>query len=84
MPSVKRTFTLPNEISEELDQTIPNKERSKFLADILKAALKERKKAELLYLMSNNQPQAIPHGKKPIVDALTDIRSAQRSELQGE
>ncbi|MBL4746212.1 MAG: hypothetical protein JKY08_07565 [Flavobacteriaceae bacterium] len=82
MANVKRTFSLPNEISEELDQTIPNKERSKFLAQSLRSALKEHKRTELLNILKSSTPQAIPEGKKSIVDALGDIRISQYKELE--
>jgi len=44
MPNVKRTFTLPGEVSAHLDEAIPNKERSRFISTSLREALHERKK----------------------------------------
>lgn len=82
MANVKRTFTLPDEISKELDQVIPNKERSKFLALSLRNSLKEHKRAELLNILKTTKPQIIPQGKKGIVDALADIRISQYKELE--
>ena len=51
MATVKRTFTLPDDISEQLDKTVPNKERSKFIAVSLREALKERNKEKLLEML---------------------------------
>jgi len=38
MAIVKRTFSLPDDLSAEFDQVIPNQERSKFVAKTLAAA----------------------------------------------
>ncbi len=35
MGTVKRTFSIPEEVSTKLDETIPNQERSKFITQTL-------------------------------------------------
>lgn len=82
MANVKRTFSLPAELSTALDATIPNKERSKFIAITLKEALQEKKRNALLALLNATTPTKIPKGKKGVVEALRDMREADFKELQ--
>ena len=81
MANVKRTFTLPEDISEQLDKNVPNKERSKFIALMLREALQERKRKAALDILKGIQPQKIPAGKKGVVDALRDVRQSTFQEL---
>ena len=60
MSSVKRTFTLPDEISTALDETIPSKGRSKFIAVTLQKALQKKNREKLLALI-----ETIPRKKNP-------------------
>ncbi len=62
MPSVKRTFTIPDDVSAKLDQTVPHRERSKFIAMTLREALKERKRQELLAMLDEIEPKKNPTG----------------------
>ena len=55
MSTVKRTFSIPADLSAELDAVIPNRERAEFIASSLRNALRERKRKELLDL-----PNRIP------------------------
>jgi len=80
MPNVKRTFTLPDDVSAQLDEAIPNKERSKFISISLREALRERKKKELLDLLSNMPRKPNPEGVKS-EDILTEIRSGRAQEI---
>jgi len=80
MPNVKRTFTLPDDVSAQLDEAIPNKERSKFIASSLRDALRQRKKEELLGLLSNIPRKANPDGLKS-EDVLREIRSNRAKEV---
>ncbi len=82
MANVKRTFTLPEDVSAELDVCIPNKERSKFIARTLRDALQERKRQAALNVLENITPQKIPAGKKGVVEALRDIRQSTFQELK--
>ena len=43
---IKRKSSIPDEVSAELDQTIPNQERSKFVTQTLSEALKPKKQGE--------------------------------------
>ena len=80
MPNVKRTFTLPDEVSRQLDEAIPNKERSRFISTSLREALRERKKDELLGLLSSMPRKANPAGLKS-EDILNEIRSDRAHEI---
>lgn len=80
MPNVKRTFTLPDEVSRQLDEAIPNKERSRFISTSLRDALRERKKDELLGLLSSMPRKANPAGLQS-EDVLSEIRSDRAHEI---
>ena len=82
MPNVKRTFTLPEDVSEQLDENVPNKERSKFIAVTLREALQERKRQAALDALNAIKPRKIPAGKKGVVEALRDIRQSTFRELE--
>jgi len=53
MPIVKRTFSIPADISKNLNNTIPNQERSKFISQTIDSALRERKKEKLINTINN-------------------------------
>ena len=80
MPNVKRTFTLPDEVSAQLDEAIPNKERSRFISTSLREALRERKKDELLGLLSSMPRKTNPEGLRS-EDVLREIRSNRAQEI---
>jgi hypothetical protein len=80
MPNVKRTFTLPDEVSTQLNEVIPNKERSKFISSSLRDALRERKKRDLLDLLANMPRKKNPNGLKS-EDVLREIRSGRAQEI---
>lgn len=80
MPNVKRTFSIPDDLSAELDVVVPNKERSKFIASSLREALRERKREELLELLSNIPRKENPDGIKS-EDVLREIRSNRADEI---
>lgn len=82
MPNIKRTFTLPEDVSEQLDESIPNKERSRFIASTLREALQERKRKAALDILKAITPRKIPDGKKGVVEALRDIRQSTFKELE--
>ena len=80
MPNVKRTFTLPDEVSAQLDEAIPSKERSRFISTSLREALRERKKDELLGLLTSMPRKANPEGIRS-EDVLREIRSNRAQEI---
>ena len=80
MSNVKRTFSIPDDVSAELDVVVPNKERSKFIASSLREALRERKREELLELLSNIPRKENPDGIKS-EDVLREIRSNRADEI---
>jgi metal-responsive CopG/Arc/MetJ family transcriptional regulator len=80
MPNVKRTFTLPDEVSTQLNEVIPNKERSKFISSSLREALRERKKNDLLSLLANMPRKENPNDLKS-EEILSEIRSCRANEI---
>jgi len=56
MAMVKRTFSIPDEVSETLNNTIPNQERSKFISTLLVDALKKRQRKELIDTLDSIEP----------------------------
>ena len=80
MPNVKRTFSIPDDVSVELDAVVPNKERSKFIARSLREALRERKREELLELLSNIPRKENPDGIKS-ENILMEIRSHRADDI---
>ena len=80
MANVKRTFTLPDEISSDLDEMIPNRERSKFIATTLREALKKRKMKELLEMLESIEPQKNPNGISS-EELLRKIRSGRALDI---
>ena len=80
MPNVKRTFTLPNDVSTQLDEVIPNKEKSKFISSSLRNALRERKKKNLLKLLSDIPRKSNSEGLKS-EDVLREIRLSRAQEI---
>ena len=57
MSVVKRTFSLPDDVSELLDKTIPNQERSKFIAILISDALKKKRIKALVDAIDNTNTQ---------------------------
>ena len=56
MPTVQRTFSIPKDVSSDLDEMIPNQERSKFISKSIIEALRIKKKDALLSAIDNVQP----------------------------
>lgn len=80
MGNVKRTFTLPDEVSQQLDEVIPNRERSKFIAMTLQEALRQKKRDELMKLLDD-----LPRDKSldgvQAEDVLREIRDTRADEI---
>jgi len=53
MAIIKRTFSIPDYVCEELDKTIPNQEKSKFIAKTLVEALQKMSKKKLFNAIDN-------------------------------
>ena len=79
MPIVKRTFSIPDEVSAELDQTIPNQERSKFITQTLIEALKQKNREKLVQAIDNIETWEPTD--EPIVETIRKIREAQSTRL---
>jgi len=47
MPIVKRTFSLPDKVSNLLDESVPNQERSKFISSLITNALERLSRQNL-------------------------------------
>lgn len=76
MGNVKRTFTLPDEVSQELDEVIPSRERSKFIALTLQEALRQKKRDELIALLDDLPNNKTPDGVQS-EDVLREIRDTR-------
>jgi len=72
MSVVKRTFSLPDDVSEMLDKSIPNQERSKFIALLISDALKKKKINALVDAIDNIDAQEVKNIS--IVDVIRGIR----------
>ena len=75
MPIVKRTFSIPDDVSAELDQTIPNQERSKFITQTLIEALKQKNREKLVQAIDDIETWE--HSDEPVVETIRKIREAQ-------
>lgn len=80
MGNVKRTFTLPDEVSQELDEVIPNRERSKFIAATLQEALRQKKRDELMKLLDDMPRDKTLDGVQS-EDVLREIRDTRADEV---
>lgn len=80
MGNVKRTFTLPDEVSQELDEVIPNRERSKFIATTLQKALRQKKRDELMKLLDDMPRDKAVDGVQS-EDVLREIRDTRADEI---
>lgn len=80
MVTVKRTFTLPDDVSSDLDKNIPSKERSRFIAMTLREALKGLKREELLHVLNNMEPQKTDVSAQS-EDVLRDMRDTRPQEI---
>lgn len=76
MPTVKRTFSIPADLSARLDVAVPNRERSKFIVSSLRNALQERKRKQLLDLLDHIPGKENPDGTQS-EDVLREIRSGR-------
>jgi hypothetical protein len=80
MPNVKRTFTLPDGISKELDAAIPSRERSKFIAVLLQDGLREKKRQDLMNLLDGLPRKKTSDGVLS-EDVLREIRDGRAQNI---
>ena len=80
MANVKRTFSLPDEISLALDETIPRKRRSKFIAVTLQKALQEKNREKLLTLLETMPCKKNPQNIRS-EDILRQFRDERAQEI---
>lgn len=80
MSTTKRTFSIPEEISDELDAAIPSRERSKFIAITLQEALRNRKRQDLMDLLDELPRSKTPDGRRA-EDILRDIRDTRPQDI---
>lgn len=80
MATVKRTFSLPDDISNALDEAIPSKARSKFIAQTLANALKEQKRQELIHYLETLPRKPNPDGIRS-EDILRQIRDERADDV---
>ena len=75
MGTVKRTFSISDEVSTELDETIPNQERSKFITQTLAEALKKKNNEKLMQAL--DEVETWEPGDESVVETIRKIRQAQ-------
>ena len=80
MSSVKRTISLPAELSEQLDQEVPDRQRSKFIASSLEKALRSQRKAKLLKLLETYPRNKQVDGRKS-EDLFRELRDNRAQEI---
>lgn len=76
MSTVKRTFSIPADLSAELNAVIPNRERAEFIASSLRNALRKCKRKELLDLLDHIPSKENLDGTQ-CEDVLREIRSGR-------
>lgn len=81
MAMVKRTFSIPDDVSETLNKTIPNQERSKFISKLLVDALKKRNRKKLVDAIDNIQKWEAQD--ESAVDIIRRIRSQHTTQTAG-
>lgn len=72
MSVVKRTFSLPDDVSNMLNESVPNQERSKFISLLISRALEKRKINALLEALDNLEPEK--KKDESIIDVIRRIR----------
>ena len=75
MGTVKRTFSISDEVSSKLDETIPNQERSKFITQTLAEALKKKNSEKLMQAL--DKIETWEAGDESVVETIRKIRQAQ-------
>ena len=75
MGTVKRTFSISDEVSTELDETIPNQERSKFITQTLAEALKKKNSEKMMQAL--DEVETWEPGEESVVETIRKIRQAQ-------
>jgi gamma-glutamyl:cysteine ligase YbdK (ATP-grasp superfamily) len=81
MAIVKRTFSIPEEISHKLDENIPQQEKSRFVSNILAEALRRQNKEKLLKLLDELEPSANAQNDESVVDIIRGIRQQRSKRL---
>ena len=76
--SERRTFNLPDEVSQYID-TIPNNEKSKFVSEALMKAITETKKRELLTLIDEFETGEV--ADQSAVDIIRELRETESGHL---
>lgn len=74
---VRKTFSLPDDVSASMEQEIPERERSKFVSQAIVMAMRERKKEDLLGLIS-----ASGNGAPAVKSSVELVRELRDEELQ--
>ncbi len=75
MAIVKRTFSIPDDVSAMLDAAIPNQRRSRFITRTISEALQKRNCEKLIGALDNIAPWEPTD--EPVVDTIRKIRQAQ-------
>ena len=79
MPTIQRTFTIPDDISHKLDNLIKGQERSKFVTHSLAKALKDASREQLIKAIDN--VDTWEPNKISVVDTIREIRESHAKNL---
>lgn len=75
MGTIKRTFSISDEVNHKLDETIPNQERSKFVTRTLAEAQKKKNSEKLMQAF--DEIETWEPCDEPVVETIRKIRQAQ-------
>ena len=76
---VRKTFSIPDDVSASMEQAIPERERSKFVSQAIAMAMKECNKQELMDLIKisgNDRP-----ARKSSVELVRELRDEELGNL---
>lgn len=80
MAIVKRTFSIPENISHQLDKAIPKQEKSRFVSNTLAEALRARNRQSLIKTLDELEPWE-NQSDQSVVEVLREIRYAESEKL---
>ncbi len=75
MAVIKRTFSIPDEVSKQLNSAVPSQGRLMFVTNILTQVPKEKKRKKLLDALDSIKPWKV--SEEPVVDIIRKIRAQE-------
>lgn len=82
MRSTKRSFSLPSEVSTDLDETVPSQERSSFVAKAVRKELEAVKRQKFLEYLDAMEFQPPQEDDTPSsVEIIRELREGRTNQL---